>query len=166
MLDSRHLKRRTGGRGRSTTIQRIQRRRTRQACSAELTQQVQEFLAGVCVRFALRKASGSSRRSAVRGFGLTQALIDGPVRAHGHAWPLGVADSVSRRNLLLILAAQGMFGINELAYHNRQRRRNPRSQLRVVGVDFNPGEDADDRLRRLFHTLLGPNGAIQDEDAF
>ena len=86
------------------------------------------------------------------------------LREYGPARALGVADSVSKRDLVFILAAQGILGSNPLEHDNRQQRRKSRCPLKVVRIDFNHGDDADDRLRRLFHTLLGPNGAVHDED--
>ena len=39
-------------------------------------------------------------------------------------------------------------------YRRKGRSTENTPEMRVVGIDFNPGPDAEDRLRRLFTILL------------
>ena len=174
MLESRHFESLAVSRH-SSIATRIQQRRTRRAHAAERLLRMRGPHAGTSVRPSLRESgvgtpammsptAPAPPRSEVNGLGLTHAAIEKALREYGPAWALGVADSVSKRDLVFILAAQGILGSNPLEHDNRQRRRKSRHPLRVVRIDFNHGDDSEDRLRRLFHTLLGPNGAVHDED--
>ena len=51
--------------------------------------------------------------------------------------------------------------------NNQNKRRNSRAdsqELTVVGIDYNVGPDAEDRLRRIFTILLG-HAARERQDA-
>ena len=37
------------------------------------------------------------------------------------------------------------------------------SDMKVAGIDFNPGPDAEERLRRLFIFLLKPDDGSEEE---
>ena len=49
-------------------------------------------------------------------------------------------------------------------YRRRGRSAENTPEMKVVGIAFNPGPDAEDRLRRLFTILL--EHAVRDRQAF